>query len=234
MFTDQYIVQLNSIIDEYKQDRTLYNEHATWPRLSRSDLILEKKMGIELGAPGKESLASICFTDSSDIIEPDEIVIIGKDLNLQEKKSVSFVKLVFVETDKINFGEEYEKVSNLLDCKYTMNLKGYMIRAMSSMYNEWIRISNDALKKGLTLSVIGNEMIREFKKFDYVKKVKVVFIVDQDDIYNRLKPICKIVERGIRGLNTKYDDLEYNCSECDLEDICGEIDGMSMHTTSSV
>jgi len=209
-----------------------YNQAQNWPRVE-SQMIFNSDTAIELGHPQTESVALLMWTDVPEKINDQQITLIGPDLSEAGLNKMPFGKIVLILAHGFNEENAYQRYQEMQAIKFKLNLAGYMLRALPQESREWSRVSKQALQSGFSLKVLGNELIRELKRLEYVDAVEIIFITSSKADVERFKPIAEKVTRVSQAMNKMFDDLEYDCSSCSFSDVCDEIDGLkTMHQKS--
>jgi CO dehydrogenase/acetyl-CoA synthase beta subunit len=106
--------------------------------------------------------------------------------------------------------------------KFDLTLKGYMLKSASHYMAEWNRISKTAANDGFSFCHLGSALIREYKKLEYVESVEVIFVTSSDDDVIELYDLGKRSTRIIQAMSKMVNDMSYDCSDCDYQDLCGE------------
>lgn len=227
-YLDQVKAMLNAEDVKSKARVHTFNESKTWPRTERQ-IILNHETAIELGHPSMESLSFLLWTESADKINDNNITIIGPDLNQINAERIPYGKIVLVKTHGFDEDNAYKRFEKMDRLKFT-ELEGFMLRSVPQDYKEWSRVSKKALKSGFSLRVIGNELIRDLKKLDFVEEAEVIFITSSKEDVERFKLIAETTGKAIQAMNKMFVDLEYDCEHCGFKDVCNEIEGMKeMH-----
>lgn len=231
---NEYFEELKQYLelDEVKNNTKihLFDSSVKWPKSETSNIIFNSDTSVELGNPKYDSLSFLMFTNSLEKINDGNISIIGSDLNELRNKQVAFGKIVLIGCKGLNEENAYKRYQELDLVRFKLYLDGYMLKAMSQRNLEWSRISHKGLDAGFSLKILGNELIREYKKLEYVESVEIIFVTEFE---NQIRELSKVGEKSskvITAMNKIFDDLEYDCNNCDFEDVCGEIDGLKeMH-----
>ncbi len=200
-----------------------YNDSYNWEKDKKTNIIMGSDTAIELGHPSKESLYFLAWTDDKERISDGKITLIGKDIKKIKKGKCSFGEIILIcghEFNEENFFDRYLEMDIL---KRKLNLKGYMIRAVPQRMREWSRISKEAVNKGFSFEILGNEIIKKYKELEYVDGVEVIFITSGEEELKNLKPIGEKVTKSIQAMNKMFENLEYDCEVCDYQDVCNEM-----------
>lgn len=191
----------------------------TWEDIGRNEVILQRDSKYELDGVGFNIV-------TSSIIGDDEIVVIGDDLNaiFSDRK---FARISLIQIDDIDDEQKaYNLIKKIEYSKYHYYPKGFMIRTASSSHKENIRVSKNALSKGLSFEGVGNILINKYKKIESVKAVRLIYITDKNADYERLETVAKRNYDIAETLNHIMNNVNFDCSACNLKPICDEVEGM--------
>ena len=100
-----------------------------------------------------------------------------------------------------------------------------MVRVSSQSNQEQVRISSDALKKGISFGKVGAAYISKYKAVDKVKRVRVIFITDSA-LVEALRPNAEKVDAITRTLTHILDGMPTDCGHCSMKPVCDEVEGM--------
>ena len=199
----------------------------SWKCLSDSEFIMQRDAGLELGGGGEPSVNYTMVT-TSDRITEDEILIVGKDLQAIHE-NVAFARIVMLRTKDLGEDTDQEKafqaIRNLEFVRYHVFPEGYMVRVSSQSNQEQVRISSDALRKGISFAKVGASYISKYKEVDQVENVRVIFITDRK-IVESLRGNADKVDKITRTLTHILDGMPTDCGHCSMKAVCDEVDGM--------
>ena len=207
-----------------------YNPDKTWEDVGGNQLIMMKESAYELGGDNKPAVNYACIS-SDDYVTEDEIWVYGKDLN-EINGSVSFARIVLVKVDSLKGeGEEdteplFRAIQDIDFVKYHVYPKGYMIRSSSDSFREQVRVSKDAVKKGISFEQVGNSYIKEYKKNPNVLAVRVIFATVDDADYAEMRKDAKKVRDITKTLSKILEGMATDCHSCSLKEICDEVEGL--------
>ena len=203
-----------------------YNEGNCWYSTSSSELVLTKDAAFELGASGKGSANLVLFT-SGNAVTKDETTVIGKELN-EIAANCDFARIVVLKVGLIEGDDEviYRTLKDIEFAKYHVYPEGYMVRMSPESYREQVRVSKDALRRGITFKKLGNNYIKEYKKDPNVLACHVYFITDPNVNYEELAKLAKRANDITNTLTHILEGLPTDCSSCALQGICEEVEGM--------
>jgi len=213
-----------------KAGTCLFDPERTWPRGRPGDIILSTDTAIELGHPQTESLAFLMWTDSPTRVVDGRITVVGPDLDGLAPGKAPFGKIVLAGVHGFTGDNAYDRFQELDMIRFRLCLEGYMLRAVPQQNREWGRVSRQARMNGLSLRMIGNELIREYRKLDYVDAAEVIFITSSPQDIRLFRPTGEKAARIIGAMNRIFDDLEQDCDACGFRDVCDEVEGLrDMH-----
>lgn len=225
---DQLIKDTNSVLD--KKDFVSFDYSDNYKKFvsDKQELIFKKEAQFELGGENLNSVAFSLFTEDDNLVNKDEIIVIGKDLN-EIKKDSSFARIALVKTKGVYLrGEQasYFILETINLKRYNINLKGYMIRTSVLSNREQVRVNKEAIKNKMSFRDVGSMYIDEFKKNQYVEAVKMIFITDEDVDYIKLEDISTTSLKIFRALNHAISDLKMDCKRCEWQTLCSQVEGM--------
>lgn len=204
-----------------------YDPSSCWKDNGVSELVLQKDAAFELGASGKGSANYILYTTSEELAGNDQVVLYGKDLT-ELDGNCDFARIVILRVGVLDAEDEviYRTLKDIEFSKYHVYPEGYMVRMSPESGREQIRISRDALKKGISFRTIGNRYISEYRKNIHVLSAKVIFITDPSVDYSQLRNFAKKSSDITSTLTHILEGIPTDCSACQLKDICDEVEGM--------
>ena len=171
------------------------------------------------------------MTSTDGFADKDEILVYGKDLN-RISGSVPFARIALIKVGALNGeGEEdteqlFRAIQDIDFVKYHVYPKGYMIRSSSDSFREQVRVSKEAVRKGITFEQVGNSYIRQFKKNPAIKAVKMIFVTADDPDYAEMKKDAKKVRDITKTLSKILEGMSTDCHSCNLKEICDEVEGL--------
>lgn len=224
------IEKVNGHLGSSVPKKYAYNPDKTWEDVGGNQLIMMKESAYELGGDNKPAVNYACIS-SDDYVTEDEIWVYGKDLN-EISGSVSFARIVLVKVDSLKGeGEEdteplFRAIQDIDFVKYHVYPKGYMIRSSSDSFREQVRVSKDAVKKGISFEQVGNSYIKEYKKNPNVLAVRVIFATVDDADYAEMRKDAKKVRDITKTLSKILEGMSTDCHSCSLKEICDEVEGL--------
>ena len=204
-----------------------YKAGEAWKDIGSSELVLQKDAAYELGAMGKGSANYVLFTSNPELVSRDQTLLYGPDLR-EIKGEVDFARIVLLRVGLIDGDDEavYRTLKDIEFAKYHVYPEGYMVRMSPESYREQVRVSKQALKKGISFKNIGANYIEAYKKDTNVLNATVIFVTAPGYDYEAMKKIAKKANDVTGTLTHILEGLPTDCSVCALKDICDEVEGM--------
>ncbi len=216
----------NNLINEIKESLSNSKELSNGKNLNVSDkssVIFLSDSAFELGGSQKPCVSSLAV--SSDIKFSNSVKLLGNDLP-KIKSDSPFGKFVFIQIDDFeNEQDTFNKIKELEALRYHLNVDGFMTRASALNMREQIRVSKNAIKSGVAFADYGHTLLNEYLKFSCVKSVEIYFVTDFDE-FEKLELIAKKISQTTSALNHIFDNVMFDCSTCNLKEICDEVDGL--------
>ena len=204
-----------------------YKAGEAWKDIGSSELVLQKDAAYELGAMGNGSANYVLFTSNPELVSRDQTLLYGPDLR-EIKGEVDFARIVLLRVGLIDGDDEavYRTLKDIEFAKYHVYPEGYMVRMSPESYREQVRVSKQALKKGISFKNIGANYIESYKKDPNVLNATVIFVTAPGYDYEAMKKIAKKANDVTGTLTHILEGLPTDCSVCALKDICDEVEGM--------
>ena len=221
------IKESNSLLEKGSPRVWEYRPGDAWKDIGSSELVLQKDAAYELGAMGKGSANYVLFTSSPELVDKDQILLYGADLS-EIKGEVDFARIVLLRVGLIDGDDEavYRTLKDIEFAKYHVYPEGYMVRMSPESYREQVRVSKQALKKGVSFKNIGANYITAYKKDPNVLNATVIFVTAPGYDYGAMKKLAKKANDVTGTLTHILEGLPTDCSVCALKDICDEVEGM--------
>lgn len=221
------IKESNSLLEKGSPRVWEYRPGDAWKDIGSSELVLQKDAAYELGAMGKGSANYVLFTSSPELVSKDQILLYGADLG-EIKGEVDFARIVLLRVGLIDGDDEavYRTLKDIEFAKYHVYPEGYMVRMSPESYREQVRVSKQALKKGISFKNIGANYITAYKKDPNVLNATVIFVTAPGYDYGAMKKLAKKANDVTGTLTHILEGLPTDCSVCALKDICDEVEGM--------
>lgn len=195
-----------------------YNADKAWKDVGANQVILQKHSAFELKGTGFNLVTSSAVEDG--------ITVIGDELS-DIKKDSRFTRFTIVQIDE---QESEQKAYNLIRkieyVKYHYFPDGYMIRTTSRSHLEAVRVSKDAIKKGISFQNVGNLLINKYKENPAVKGVRLVFVTSDKADHKAFEALAQKSNSITETLNHIMNSVNFDCDTCNLKPICDEVDGM--------
>ncbi len=227
---EDVIRELRTWMDGMKASAHGYAEHAAgripWPEGERGNIVMQADTAVELGNPRDESVSFLVWTPQPDLVRDGVTTLIGPDVSSYPGASLPFGKAVLIGVDGFTEDNCYERHREIEIARYGMNLKGYMIRAVSQYMREWSRISREAIADGFSLTVLSSALGETYRKLAYVTSVETLFVTSSPDDVRSLRPIGERAVRLISAMNKMAQELSFDCGTCDYTDVCSEVDAL--------
>ena len=204
-----------------------YEPSAAWRDIGNSELVLQKDAAYELGASGKGSANYVLFSSSPELVDKDQVLLYGPDLK-DIRGDCDFARIVLLRVGVLEGDDEkvYRTLKDIEFAKYHVNLEGYMIRMSPESYREQVRVSRQALRKGISFRSVGFSYIKAYKQDENVLNAKVIFITQPGLDYAAMKANAKKAADVTGTLTHILEGLPTDCSVCSLKGICDEVEGM--------
>jgi CO dehydrogenase/acetyl-CoA synthase beta subunit len=200
-----------------------FNSDLIWEKGMPGEIILSSDTAIELGHPLTESIAFLIWSEDVDRVQDGRITLIGPELDGIILPKAPLGKVILAGVHGFTEDNAYDRFQEMDMIRLRLGLKGYMLRAVPQNNREWVRVSKQALKEGLSLRMIGNELIREYRRLEYVDAAEVTFITSSREDILKLKPASEKVAQIIGAMNKIFDNLEYDCQACGFKNVCDEV-----------
>jgi CO dehydrogenase/acetyl-CoA synthase beta subunit len=204
-----------------------YAERDCWTDIGSSELVLQKDAAFELGAAGKGSANYVLFTSSPELVDKDQVLLYGPDLR-ELKGDCDFARIVLLRVGVLD--DDNDKVYRILKdiefAKYHVYPEGYMVRMSPENYREQVRVSKQAVKRGISFRSIGASYIKAYKKDPNVLNATVIFLTAPGFDYKAMRDLAKKSTEATNTLATILEGLPTDCSVCALKGICDEVEGM--------
>ena len=204
-----------------------YQPQDVWKDIGSSELVLQKDAAFELGASGMGSANYVLFSSSPELVDQDQILLYGPDLR-EINGPVDFARIVLLRVGVLDGDDEavYRILKDIEFAKYHVYPEGYMVRMSPENYREQVRVSKQAIRKGVSFKNIGASYIREYKKDPNVLNATVIFVTAPGYDFGAMKELAKKSSDVTNTLTHILEGLPTDCSVCSLKDICDEVEGM--------
>ncbi len=195
-----------------------YEQEKAWKDVGFSQVILQKHSAFELSGTGFNLVTSSPVDDG--------ITLIGSELSAI-KKDCKFTRISLVQIDdQENEQKAYNLIRKIEYVKYHYFPDGYMIRTSSRSHKEIVRVSKEAVKKGISFRSVGNLLINKYKENPAVKAVRVIFITSPEAEHKAFESMAEKGNNITETLNHIMNSVNFDCDSCNLKPICDEVEGM--------
>ena len=213
------------LLAPYTPKKLTVNSELKWEMCKSNEVILAKETAFEMGANRLLSVNYSCVTTSSEIVTQDELFLYGDDLS-DIKNDIPFARIVLLNINNLNDDTAYKSIKDLEYVKYEIIPKGYMIRASSFDKREQVRVSREAIQKGINFEIIGNAYINKLKETKQVNAVRIIFITKEIPELKKIIELANKTDAITKTLNHVLNNMNFDCSTCNLQVICDEVEGM--------
>ncbi len=208
---DEIIKKLNKSI-QCSYTQTLHIHMNSWPDNDSDSIVFMPDMAYELGAASMPSISVQMMTTDCSLVKENEILLIGKDIG-QIKEDTPYARIIqlLVDEDEILLDDTiYDSIKCIQHSKYHVHPYGFMTRISVNSYREQVRVSKEAVQKGLNFSKIGAAYIKQYGAHKAVKAVRVIFITSLDYDYMELEKIAKQSETITEALDHALKEFRLN------------------------
>ncbi|HDP24380.1 MAG TPA: hypothetical protein ENN34_02950 [Deltaproteobacteria bacterium] len=222
LFSD-IIHQVRDFIESRPQKRC-WSEHPalSWPAGGNRGIVMKEDLGLELGSPDVESVSSLLWTVNLSGVSGGRITLIGPDFPEARNPALPFGKVVLVGVDGFTEENTYDRHRDMDFLRYDLDLKGFMIRAVSQYQKEWCRISKEAIQSGFSAQILASALMRLFHARDYVQSVEVIMVTSSPEDVTELRGIVAPAARIIAAMDKMALELNFDCEACDYQDVCDD------------
>lgn len=216
------INQTKSLLPESQGKRFSY-EKSKLKKGSKNHILFLNETAFELGGSQTHCLSTMAVSSSMQF--DNSVLLYGEDL-YKLKKDNEFGKIVLLQIEDIDEETAFDTIKEIELVRYNYCPEGFMTRASALSMREQLRISKEAVKKRISFKDYGNALIEEYLKNPVVKSVQIIFITDFDNKYNDLYLLADKIKSTTSALNHILDNVMFDCSTCNLKEICDEVEGM--------
>lgn len=216
------INQIKNLLPEESGKRFSYEK----PKLKKGDknqILFLNETAFELGGSQTHCVSTMAVSSSMEF--DNSVLLYGKDL-YELKKDCEFGKIVLLQIEDIDEETAFDTIKEIELVRYNYSPEGFMTRASALSMREQIRISKDIVKKRISFKDYGNALIAEYLKHPIVKSVQIIFITDFGNKFDELYMTADKIKSTTSALNHILDNVMFDCSTCNLKEICDEVEGM--------
>jgi len=222
LFTDT-ISSVRAFVTQLSGKRSwIAEDKPSWPAGAGHNIVLKEDMGLELGSPQMESVSCLLWTHNFVSVENGKITLMGPDFTESMGKSLPFGKVVLAGVEGFTEDNAYDLHKDLDFLRYSINLKGFMMRSVSQYMREWCRISSIAIREGFSARILGSTLINLFLEKPFVRAVEVIYLTSRPEDVVRLREITSPAEKVIAAMNKMAAEMDFECESCDYQEVCDD------------
>jgi hypothetical protein len=160
-------------------------------------------------------------------VDRDQVLLYGPDLK-DIHGDCDFARIVLLRVGVLDGDDEkvYRTLKDIEFAKYHVYPEGYMVRISPESYREQVRVSRQALRRGISFQSVGASYIRAYKKNANVLNATVIFLTSPLFDYKAMRDMAKKAGDVTNTLTHILEGLPTDCSVCALKDVCDEVEGM--------
>ena len=173
-------------------------------------------MFVELAGPTQTGF-ELVLALPADQVEDMKVTIVGPDLDeMEEGNAYPYAMIYYVAGEMVE--TDLEPVIERRNHDFQNYIEGYM--HLNQRYDIWIRISKNAMKKGLkSLMQIAKATMMLFKnELPFIEKIEAVYVTDKDLVEKLLNdvamPIYEERDKRVEMLHDEDVDEFYSCTLC--------------------
>lgn len=200
----------------------LVNSSMSWPKGGSRNIVLNDDLGLELGNPKQESASYLLWSENVNSITNGALTLVGPDFQESEGKSLPFGKVVLVGVDGFTEENTYDRYREMDFLRYDLDLRGFMLRAVSQHHREWCRVSKTALSYGFSSMHLSAALMEQLKGKPYVSSVQIIIITSSPEEVKKLGEIATPAIRLIAAMDKMAQEIDFDCDECGYQDVCDE------------
>jgi len=194
-----------------------------WPAGEKGNIVLQCDTAVELGNPRDESASFLVWTGNPELVRDGMITRIGPDVAGRDGARLPLGKAVILDVEGFTEENCYDRHREIELARYDVNLKGYMMRAVSQYMREWSRISRQAIAEGFSLDLLAASLMERYRRLDYVRGVEILIVTSSPDDVRSLQHVGERAVRLISAMNKMAQEMSFDCGTCDFTDVCSEV-----------
>lgn len=227
---DDVITRWGTLVEGRPNRSLKVSDELAWNDAGKSNMVLRSDMAYELGGSvtSMPALGATAVTDSKEIVPEDEIILVGPDLK-DISADVPYARIAIARVNEQEMGEGnklYNAIRKIEYVRYHVSPEGFMMRVSSIRERESVRVSKDAISRGMDFEKVGNLMIKEYHENPNIEAVKVIFITDSEFPFNELEEDIKLSEKITKTIDHMFKNVIMDCGACSLQEVCDEVEGM--------
>ncbi len=217
-FFDSLIKRALEITQGLSEINYVYEPDNAWKDVGSNQVVLQKHSAYELSGTGFN------LVTSSEV--KDGITVVGNEI-YDIKKDRKFTRITLVQIDEQGDEQKaYNLIRKIEYVKYHYFPDGYMIRTSSRSHKEAVRVSESAVKSGISFKNVGNLLINKYKENSAVKGVRVIFITSTEADHKAYEDMAQKSNDITETLNHIMNSVNFDCDTCNLKPVCDEVEGM--------
>ena len=212
---DEIIKSLYNLIDGYT--KTILEIEDQDFKEDKNQIIFKNDKAFELGGGSNYGFTiNLISTENFN----DEIILIGKNTDeINSDTNYARINIFSCDETKLKEGNLYKNIRQIDYMKYQFALDGVMLRESAINSKESLLFS----KKKVSLTCVGNYLIKLYKRSPYVKNVRLILINLDDFKYKDLKEIKDKEEDVTKALDHLVNKVKMDCTACGLKPICDDV-----------
>lgn len=223
---NEQITNVLALLHE-RTSQKLNIQTADWQEVGRQNLVLRSEMSYELGAGTLPAASFLGITSSKELIHSDDALLYGQDLNqIYHDTPYARITLLLVKEEFVDSSALYDTIRRFANTRYQVNPKGFMNRISTSNNHEPVRVSKSALEEGLSFANVARMYLDAYQAHPEVIRAQVMFVTLPDFHYIELARLTQKNEQITSALDHILRDFKMDCSSCQLQAICNEVEGM--------
>ena len=226
---DECLIGVEELLADHPVRKLDLSAAANWPDAGSNMVLFQNETAYELGGEGLPAVSSIALTDQEHFVPEDEVWLLGKDLkDLSANNAFARIAFLRVNEEAMGTGDAlYRTIRKIEYSRYHTNPDGYMMRISAFSHREAVRVSKEAVRKGISFAGVGKLFIDAYKQQSQVEAVKLFFITDPNFPYEKLEAIMKRSEDITTALDHLMRDVKMDCHSCSLKDVCEEVEELT-------
>ena len=204
-----------------------YEPARAWADNGQNELVLTRDAAYELGGGNLPASNCTAVTTDAALVPEDKIVLVGPDLG-EIRADTPFARIALLHVNSIS-GDDQEAFRTIRDMefvKYHVFPTGYMMRVSPESGREQVRVSRQAVKRGVSFRNIGNSFIKKYKENKLIDHVCLIFVTGDRALCKELAETAKKTDAITLTLNHIMDGLSTDCSTCSFKAVCDEVEGL--------
>ena len=197
-----------------------------WPLADAHAMILRSDMAYELGGEGLPALGLTLTTTNEELLIEDGLTLIGDDLS-SIKRDNPYARVTLLLTDENSSGEGnelYRKIRAIEAIRFNFYPYGFMNRISTSRGVESVRVSKEAIKRGISFASIGTLFNSLYKTKAKAKIVHTFYITEPSFDYSSLSVLVKESEEITKTIDHILKNVTMDCKSCSLSSVCSEVE----------